>query len=470
MQERIHEYKQEDSTFSLNRKYLGILDAGVYRGFDAILGDNMILTLTHTMTGVKQYDLDLSPKDVGVIITKQGNVIREDEDITLNINVGPSGSYESRIDLIVVEHRFVETTGGTQALYSVIEGVPDQQPVVPNLLNEATQVPIATMQVYENSQELNGTRNFFKKFPPPNYSGTSDALLKSENLNDVVDKQTARDNLQLRRGVEITSEIEDAVNVVASAIIGGANTNFNTLGKLEAILQGDPNIIQNITSALSGKVDKISGKGLSQEDFTATLLGKLNSINLGAAVGNVPAIGEALGANKIVETNGSGELKSVSKGSAHNKSWAGTGGHYGTSGSPARSNHYHTSYAAIETKDIKTGTAAFTDNTSGDIGIDPTSYTRILKTADKILIEFCLKVTPLSGSVPELEVGFDDVSVFPVVTGVYIPFVVRRSGSPEPCYYRPVASTPTRGFFSMMSGTFNWNIQYIISGSYTRIL
>lgn len=69
---------------------------------------------------------------------------------------------------------------------------------------------------------------------------------------------------------DITTEIEK--------IVGTAPAALDTLKELADALDNNANFATTVTNSIANKVDKISGKGLSTEDFTTTLKNKLNSL------------------------------------------------------------------------------------------------------------------------------------------------------------------------------------------------
>lgn len=69
---------------------------------------------------------------------------------------------------------------------------------------------------------------------------------------------------------EVDAEIEK--------VIGAAPEALDTLQELADALGDDPNFATTVTTAINNKVDKISGKGLSTNDFTNALQGKLNNL------------------------------------------------------------------------------------------------------------------------------------------------------------------------------------------------
>ncbi|MND74235.1 hypothetical protein D3C80_658230 [compost metagenome] len=69
---------------------------------------------------------------------------------------------------------------------------------------------------------------------------------------------------------------------VLDSIIGNAPSDLNTLEEIALAINNDPDFAATIVNSISTKVDKIVGKQLSTEDFTTSLLNKLNSISAGA--------------------------------------------------------------------------------------------------------------------------------------------------------------------------------------------
>lgn len=82
-----------------------------------------------------------------------------------------------------------------------------------------------------------------------------------------------------------SSDITTAIN----ALINSAPGTLNTLGEIAAALAADEGVTASLTTTVSGKVDKITGKGLSANDFTDTLKTKLDGISSGATANSSDA-------------------------------------------------------------------------------------------------------------------------------------------------------------------------------------
>lgn len=89
---------------------------------------------------------------------------------------------------------------------------------------------------------------------------------------------------------EVLKKVED--------LIGAAPEVLNTLGKLAGALDNDPNFATNIINLLAEKVDKIAGKGLSDENYSLIEKNKLSSVEADANNYKHPATHSA---NMIVE-------------------------------------------------------------------------------------------------------------------------------------------------------------------------
>lgn len=78
------------------------------------------------------------------------------------------------------------------------------------------------------------------------------------------------------------AQADAAISKAVNDLINGAPDALDTLNELAAAMGDDPNFATTVTNALAGKVDKVTGKGLSTNDFTTALLTKLNGIEAGA--------------------------------------------------------------------------------------------------------------------------------------------------------------------------------------------
>lgn len=92
-------------------------------------------------------------------------------------------------------------------------------------------------------------------------SGKTLAAILSDILTDITELPT-------------TSTVDERIK----AIIGAAPSALDTLVEIAKALNNDPNFAATITTSLAGKVDKVTGKQLSTEDFTSVLKTKLEGL------------------------------------------------------------------------------------------------------------------------------------------------------------------------------------------------
>ncbi|MEQ6355908.1 hypothetical protein ABNX05_14860 [Lysinibacillus sp. M3] len=115
----------------------------------------------------------------------------------------------------------------------------------------------------------------------PGHADTFNLLFKVLIDNDAFLKLTKADlsyvNTELAKKIT-PSEVDTRIK----ALIGAAPAALDTLYELAAALNNDPNFAATITNELAKKVDKVSGKQLSTEDYTSVEKTKLAGIATGA--------------------------------------------------------------------------------------------------------------------------------------------------------------------------------------------
>lgn len=79
-----------------------------------------------------------------------------------------------------------------------------------------------------------------------------------------------------------STQVNSAISTAINNLINGSPGALDTLKELADAMGNDPNFAATVTNSLATKVDKVTGKGLSTEDFTTTLLNKLNGVATGA--------------------------------------------------------------------------------------------------------------------------------------------------------------------------------------------
>lgn len=91
---------------------------------------------------------------------------------------------------------------------------------------------------------------------------------------------------------------ETYVNTKVAGIVNSAPETLDTLNELAEALGNDPNFATTMATELGKKVDKVSGKGLSTNDYTTDEKNKLSGIAKNANNYSLPAAGSSLGGVK----------------------------------------------------------------------------------------------------------------------------------------------------------------------------
>lgn len=132
--------------------------------------------------------------------------------------------------------------------------------------------------------------------PIPLATTTADGLMSSTDKTKINNSYTS---------VQVNNAISTAIN----NLVNGAPGALDTLIELASAMGNDPNFATTMTNALANKVDKITGKGLSTEDFTTALLAKLNGIANGAEVNQNTFANVKVGTTTIVADSKSDTLE-----------------------------------------------------------------------------------------------------------------------------------------------------------------
>lgn len=72
--------------------------------------------------------------------------------------------------------------------------------------------------------------------------------------------------------------VDAKISAVIDELIGGAPAAYDTLKEIADYIAAHKEVSDALSAAIGGKVDKVAGKGLSTEDFTAALKSKLESM------------------------------------------------------------------------------------------------------------------------------------------------------------------------------------------------
>lgn len=209
-QKKYFSFKADDATKDLIRWFTGLHAPGVYYGFDFNPTANMNLNIVHTSTGFKDVDdLEAESDFQGLIITRQGTVVKEDAALTIN-GVANGHATLPRIDIIVLTHTYIEVAGGATALYSIITGTPNASPVAPTLTSAETQIKIAELYIPALTTALNDIGVLYTKSDIPYFA--------NNNFFDFRDNTTGGLNAIIQPGVYW---IESSATNIPTGFTGG---------------------------------------------------------------------------------------------------------------------------------------------------------------------------------------------------------------------------------------------------------
>lgn len=208
MQKRFWNWKDDDLTAQINQWLLGVLESGLYRGFDSIITSGALtLVLHHDTTGVNKVETDLSSAKWGVILTKQGAVITENASITIPIDV--SLGVHDRIDTIIVTHQYSDSIiGGTPALYSVIKGTPASNPVAASIPSPDITTVLGYLRVTTDALTDLGSSVYTKEAIPTLANGDPVALSSARDTVEVTNVGGGVINVDANTGFYNNTDID----------------------------------------------------------------------------------------------------------------------------------------------------------------------------------------------------------------------------------------------------------------------
>lgn len=181
---RFHNYQRPVDSFDENRRILGPLQPGRYRGFDGLANiSGLTAEIAHNITGIQETNSDNTTQTAatGAWLTNQGVVVQEDANIAALTFVA-NGSANPRIDVIYGEHDWLASPGGQSAIYGVIQGTPGTTPVAPALSSPVNQVILGYVLIPGSAADLSGATYTAASCPE---LGGQDFVANHPGLNDI---------------------------------------------------------------------------------------------------------------------------------------------------------------------------------------------------------------------------------------------------------------------------------------------
>jgi hypothetical protein len=141
--------------------------------------------------------------------------------------INPNATGDPRIDIIVCEHQYVDIPGASIAIYSVIQGTPDPNPVAPPL-TAPDQIKIIIGQLYvpAGTAALTDGGVIYTPSGPEDFAG--DATIVHTNNNQTI---TGEKKFQSIGGISISDLVYDAGTFKITA---SEKNNFYNLPAISA--------------------------------------------------------------------------------------------------------------------------------------------------------------------------------------------------------------------------------------------
>lgn len=89
------------------------------------------------------------------------------------------------------------------------------------------------------------------------------------------------------KSADVTTEINTAVSAAIDGLINGAPATYDTLKEISDYLENHQTEYTALLTTVGGKVDKVTGKGLSTYDFTAAYKALLDGLGTLASKSSV---------------------------------------------------------------------------------------------------------------------------------------------------------------------------------------
>jgi hypothetical protein len=210
-QQRVLEYKANDSTFVFNRLSLDLLQdkSGVMCGYDFVPTNNLNFTFTSNVSGYSYVGIDGVPQKRSLLVTKQGVFVSEDNIATIPI----TPSTVARKDLIICTHTYVAINGGNPANYSVLTDIGEDLEEVINSLG-VSEIPIGMLTLPADCNSLTDSGVSFLKIEMDKAVLTS--LLQVYYTKTEVDAliEIARVNAVPKGTIIATDEVKDDSDIL----------------------------------------------------------------------------------------------------------------------------------------------------------------------------------------------------------------------------------------------------------------
>ena len=191
-----------------------------------------------------------------------GSMYTGDEITTFNMSIPADASWKTYIKIFAgVDQVYItyETAGDTVEAEDI------------NLLQDAVTATQEELDVYEesNDTEVNSLKS------------------RVTTVESVKADETSVATRLLLKADKATTYTKTETDARIEAVVAAAPAALDTLKEIAESLDNDADFAGTMTTQLAGKVDKVTGKGLSTEDYTSTEKTKLAGVEAGSEVNNI---------------------------------------------------------------------------------------------------------------------------------------------------------------------------------------
>lgn len=230
-------FKAEIKSFELREAYAGVLEPGVYRGYDRVIpggSANEYIIEHRWQTGYRKTQIDNTREgDIsGILVMPSGMVVHDNGDVPLTLSA--LGGATSRTDAIIATLLYLETSPGAVFTYSIIEGVNPSTFVKPNPGIEVT-IGFITLDSEGHTYVRSTTPNLAGKADPP--LPNFDNFARRPNNNTFLGINRFSNHVALRSLVQTPLRVVNQIDGDGYILINGDST-FNDGNEFIFDLQG----------------------------------------------------------------------------------------------------------------------------------------------------------------------------------------------------------------------------------------
>lgn len=207
-------------SFEEIQRWLGVLQPGVYRGFDEVVFAGLNGTFSHSVTGIEKSNLaaDGFSAKTAILITPQGSIVHEDASVVIPVDYN-DGNSQNRIDYLVGTHSYQNSPGGVDMVFSIIKG-PLEDESEPVLSNPESRILIGKIYIPAGAVDHSGTT--YKREKRPGLANQNLEIQSSGDTLNITDVDGSK-NLEINTPLLDIADFNDATTPGIYAIQSAVN-------------------------------------------------------------------------------------------------------------------------------------------------------------------------------------------------------------------------------------------------------